>query len=321
MNAEIYTGKATNGNIIESLGVTGNLVVRLVHELQGQNYTIFTDRFYTSVKLAEYLMNLDIQLCGTAMTNRKDFPKALIKKNNEIAKGESVILFNGKVAALVWKDKRPIYFVSSVYGNSPQEFVLRYDSNEHRRMPVAAPKIVRMYNENMGGTDKNDQVTKLQKCRRHYRWPRRLFVKFFLWAGYNAYIQMNFKKPHALAGRRVVTFHKFMESICEEYVAPVRTVQSAMARRVSSHNEERRLNRDAHHDAERPASATGNNRCRVCSDKYLRAKRANPHLREKDLPKRSRTVNFCTYCQEFLCIGNAGANCWYDWHHKLEFWH
>jgi hypothetical protein len=80
MNAEIYTGKATNGNIIESLGVTGNLVVRLVHELQGQNYTIFTDRFYTSVKLAEYLMNLDIQLCGTAMTNRKDFPKALIKK-------------------------------------------------------------------------------------------------------------------------------------------------------------------------------------------------------------------------------------------------
>jgi hypothetical protein len=80
MNAKIYTGKATNGNIIESLGVTGNLVVRLVHELQGQNYTIFTDRIYTSVKLAEYLMNLDIQLCGTAMTNRKDFPKALIKK-------------------------------------------------------------------------------------------------------------------------------------------------------------------------------------------------------------------------------------------------
>lgn len=44
LNAEVYTGR-------------------------GQNYTTFTNRFYTSVQLTEYLLNShDIRLCGTAMT-------------------------------------------------------------------------------------------------------------------------------------------------------------------------------------------------------------------------------------------------------------
>jgi len=50
------------------------------------------------------------------------------------------------------------------------------------------PKIAQAYNSFMGGMDRNDQVTKLCKIRRHYKWPRRLLVKFFMWAVYNAYI-------------------------------------------------------------------------------------------------------------------------------------
>ena len=188
INAEIYTGRREDAFEIDNIGVTGNLVVRLSELVRDQNYCLFTDRFYTSVDLAEYLLvNRGTRLCGTAMTNRKSFPKELIKQNKELAKGNSELLFNGHVAAFVWKDKKPIYFVTSAYVDSPHTHVTRYDATEHRKVPVPCPKSVKCYNQYMGGTDKNDQMTRLQKSRRHYKWPRRLMMKFFMWAAYNAY--------------------------------------------------------------------------------------------------------------------------------------
>jgi hypothetical protein len=80
VNAEVYTGKQEHLNVETNLGVTGNLVVRLTEDYQGQYYTIYTDRFYTSVKLTKHLLTKQVGLCGTAMTNRHGFPKELIKK-------------------------------------------------------------------------------------------------------------------------------------------------------------------------------------------------------------------------------------------------
>ena len=183
VNAEIYTGKHDDANTIVDLGVTGNLVVRLSSPYSGQNYCLYTDRFYTSVALCEHLLGVDTLLCGTAQTNRKKFPKDLVKKKMD--RGSSDMRFNGKCAAFVWCDKRPIYFVTSTHVDAPQQTVMRYDAREHRRIPVTCPKAVKSYNQFMGGTDKNDQLTRLQRCRRHYRWPRRLTMKFMMWAIFN----------------------------------------------------------------------------------------------------------------------------------------
>ena len=71
VNAEVYTGRRDDSNDVANLGVTGNLVVRMTEEYSDQNYmyTVYTDRFYTSVQLAEYLMTQKgICLCGNAMT-------------------------------------------------------------------------------------------------------------------------------------------------------------------------------------------------------------------------------------------------------------
>ncbi|XP_064645134.1 piggyBac transposable element-derived protein 4-like [Lineus longissimus] len=76
VNAEVYTGKLPDE--IPDLGVTGNLVVRLcdLDLIKDQNYMVFTDRFYTTVQLAEYqLKHQGIRLCGTADTRKKTFPK------------------------------------------------------------------------------------------------------------------------------------------------------------------------------------------------------------------------------------------------------
>ena len=69
VNAEVYTGRRDDSNDVANLGVTGNLVVQMTEEFSDQNYTVYTDRFYTSVQLAEYLMTQKgICLCGNAMT-------------------------------------------------------------------------------------------------------------------------------------------------------------------------------------------------------------------------------------------------------------
>ena len=73
------------------------------------------------------------------------------------------MLFNGKAAAIVWMDKRSIYFVTSVFVNQPSTTVSRYDSAEHRKVSVSCPAAVKKCNQFMGGTDKNDQMTGLYK--------------------------------------------------------------------------------------------------------------------------------------------------------------
>ena len=75
----------------------------------------------------------------------------------------------------------------------------------------------------MGAMDKNDQIAHLNKTRCHYRWPHRLFMKFLVWAAYNAYIIMDSYRPHFRAGHRFRTFHMFVDDLCLQLVGDYRT--------------------------------------------------------------------------------------------------
>ena len=283
-NAEVYTGRRDDATVIPDLGVTGNLVVRLCANHTGQNYSLYTDRYYTSVILVQYMLtNLDICMSGTAMTNRREFPMTLVRTANEMNRGEWDLFFNGHIACLVWQDKRPLYVVTSQYISSPQQEVLRYDPALGRRAAVRCPKAVQAYNNYMGGTDKNDQLTRLQRCRRHYKWPRRLMMKFFIWSCYNAYIIMDFYKPHTVPGSRTFTFHNFLEKLFTQLVGNTRTSRSAFGhRRVDAVVEEKRLEVNAHHNVVHPTDAGTNHRCVVCRKIYMVAKALNPGAQAKD---------------------------------------
>ena len=77
-NAEIYTGRRADANAINDFGVTGNLVVRMTDLFRDQNYCMYTDRFYTTVTLAKFLLTHGIlRLCVIAMTNRRSFLNTL----------------------------------------------------------------------------------------------------------------------------------------------------------------------------------------------------------------------------------------------------
>jgi len=148
-----------------------------------------------------------------------------------------------------------------------------------------------------------------------------IVIKFVMWAAYNAYVLMDMIKPHAFPNKRVFTFHMFIEKLCQELVGDVRSTGAGFGhRRSAEFLDEKRLKRDAYHDVEKATDATGNNRCVVCRQKYLVAKQRDPRAKDKDLPKRCKTVYRCTECDEFLCIAKPDNNCWYNWHHKVEYW-
>ena len=99
----------------------------------------------------------------------------------------------------------------------------------------------------MGAVDKNNQITHLNNTRRHYRWLRRLFMKFLVWAAYNAYIIMDSYRPHSRAGHNFRTFHMFVDELCLQLVGDYRRAvhrheaqaQQSDLQGVGQHNPER----------------------------------------------------------------------------------
>jgi hypothetical protein len=71
-NFEMYHGKDP-----ELDNSAAGVVKRLLDKLTNKGHTVYFDRFYTSVPLAEELAKANTGLIGTIMKSRKGFPKAL----------------------------------------------------------------------------------------------------------------------------------------------------------------------------------------------------------------------------------------------------
>lgn len=204
-NIEIYTGK-TSGLFLPHLGATGSLVIRLASCIAGQNHQLFMDRYYNSPALSRHLLTMNIHTCGTIQTNRKGFPKQLIQQKKVMKRGDHDYLYCDGITVVVWCDRVPLYFITTFHDLSSMSVVNR-KNKDGSVVPVSCPKVISEYTKSMGGCDRNDQLTKLYRSRKHYRWPRRLIIKCVLWSFYNAYIINGKFKPHRQSGRRLRTFY------------------------------------------------------------------------------------------------------------------
>ncbi|KAK6191057.1 hypothetical protein SNE40_002805 [Patella caerulea] len=180
------------------------------------------------------------------------------------------------------------------------------------------PKLIQDYNKFMGGCDKNDQMTKLYKTRRHYRWPRRLFMKFFMWVCYNAYVLEGYYRAHNHAKQRSRIFNNFLDDIWLQLIG---MYHSGTNRRESREADiPGRLQNVGNHFPERPEEATRSNICVVCAYKHNKYMRDNNCASKKDNPfKQTKTTFRCSDCRRYLCI-RQGSTCWVDWHTKTEYW-
>jgi len=95
-------------------GLSVQAVIDLTKDLVGKGYTIYTDNFYTSPKLAHYLSTKEIYTCGAIRPNRKGYPEEIIKTKAQarrLPRGFYEWRQCGQMVATAWKDNRMVYFL------------------------------------------------------------------------------------------------------------------------------------------------------------------------------------------------------------------
>lgn len=172
---EICSGMENNSDLRYAdepdLGASGNIVVRLARTIpRYQQYKLFFDNYYTSAELISFLSKQGIQSLGTVNKGRlgKDLKIPSLKdlKSTKTERGNFKWAFQMRgnseewvadvdsmeVGTVMWYDNKPVVLSSS--------FV--YCKKQKKYVEVDCPKIVKIYNQHMGGVDLLDSSWEVQ---------------------------------------------------------------------------------------------------------------------------------------------------------------
>ena len=179
----IYTGKGTqmDEKYKDLPAVSSKIVMSMMDPLLNKGHCLTTDNFYTSPALAELLINNRTDTYGTVKQNRKDMPPQI--KSKKLKKGETIAFRRGKVLTMKWKDKRDVTLLSTVH---PSEMV----QCQRGRVATSIPRIVKDYNDTMGGVDRVDQSLSSYPImrKRGKKYYQKIFFHLLELAVWNSYI-------------------------------------------------------------------------------------------------------------------------------------
>ena len=135
-----------------------------------------------SPEFADTLTKKQTNIYGTISNRRKDLPQRFSK--GKLQKGEIQAFERGKVMALKWKDKKPVYLLSTVH-DVTTKMVTQKCGKE-----VIKPKVVCDYNDTMGGVDRSDQEISYYPSTRNqqHKYYKKIFRHFIDKAVWNSYI-------------------------------------------------------------------------------------------------------------------------------------
>lgn len=108
---QLYIGR--NPGESAEVGLATRVVKELGIGLEGNSHHLYTDDFYTSVDLYQYLFDNKIYACGTIKGSRKNFPKEIVFEGT---RGTYQWQTCGPLLPVAWPDNKPIYFLTT---NSP----------------------------------------------------------------------------------------------------------------------------------------------------------------------------------------------------------
>lgn len=202
---EIYAGKH-----FDTVNTTPtNIVMKLCQPLFYRGHTLFTDNWYTSVDLAEKLLEYDTHLVGTIRKSRRNIPKEVV--NAKLQTGEFRALENEKgITLMKWRDKRDVLLLSTKHST---KFVKVTNKRGHE---IYKPIIVTEYNKTKSAIDLSDQMTAYSSpLRKTIRWYKKLAVELLLnTAIVNAMILHNSVTKNKIS---VVQFRKkISEYLCKK---------------------------------------------------------------------------------------------------------
>ena len=135
-----------------SLLYTTQMVLTLIELLQGLGHHVIADRFYSSLELASELKQRGLAFTSTVQANRRGRLLA-VKSTTDRQLQRGVRAYRaGKIMVLQLKDKR-IIAVLTTSGICNIIEVQTYRGQRKQK-----PAIVQLYNDNMLGVDKMDEL-------------------------------------------------------------------------------------------------------------------------------------------------------------------
>lgn len=146
----------------KELGLGASVVLQYADILQSTKFTnfhIFFDNFFTSLSLMKELTHRGVRATGTIRDNR--LPKCTLTNVKDFKKktrGDfQYALVDNELVICRWNDNNVITIASNSTSVLPTTKVKRFSQKEKRHIFIEQPKLIKGYNENMGGVDRSDQ--------------------------------------------------------------------------------------------------------------------------------------------------------------------
>ncbi len=202
LNIEIYDGKRNEAE--QGSSTTMDVVKRLMANYLDQGHHHYADNYYNSLPLSEFLLTHKTHSTGTLRTNRKGFPKRVIKKSLKV--GEQAWARKGQVYISKWKDKRDVLSITTGH---PVDIITV--QNRHGQ-DKKKPQHVHQYNMYMSGIDRADQLMSYYLTpRKTIRWYKKVLFHLFDVAIWNSFFV--YKKKH-----RNCRFLSFRDSLIRSMI-------------------------------------------------------------------------------------------------------
>ena len=172
---KVYAGKDDPVNEIRPvipddahhLSISEQMVVFLIAPLLDKGYHVYTDNWYTSLRLYLYLREKQTLACGTIRSNR-GIPTQLTDQEVGRTGDSCALLGDDKIVATKYHSTKIVYLLSTIHGHS--ELTVH---NRRQNGTIKRPKVTAQYNNNMGGVNKQDQLIQPYDCtRKSMKWTK-----------------------------------------------------------------------------------------------------------------------------------------------------
>ena len=180
LDFEFYTGKS---DTVMPNGLGYSVIQKLGQPYLHKNHHFYFDNYFSSVKLAHDLLSSSTYSCATTRQNRRHWPKDLKGKLN---KNQCQMRQIGSLVACWWRDKRAISMLST---NASPTMDTASRRTKEGLVDKQIPQSVLIYNANMGGVDRHDQLRSYYPIgRKSHKWWRCCLWFLIEVAALNAYI-------------------------------------------------------------------------------------------------------------------------------------
>ena len=157
--------------------------------LLDKGHHVITDNWYTSLRLARYMLTRKTDLTGVVRVNR-GIPERL--KNEILDSKQSSFMRNNDVLAVKYEDRKPVYSLSTRYTAEVIEKTKPFQKKVYFKLPVQ----IFFYNEYMGSVDRADQLLKPYAYgRKNLAWFKKLGIHFIERMLLNSYLV--YKSQHS----------------------------------------------------------------------------------------------------------------------------